>query len=517
MKRYLVIAAIAAAVILGVVFAGWQRAPQARASEVVMLADGDAYTLTTSYVTKEIGGREQRMMAYNGSIPGPTIRVKQGSTITITLKNDTDRPAALHSHGLRLDNRFDGAPPLTQQEIPPGGSFEYTLTFPDAGIYWYHPHAEEVVQQLLGQYGAFVVEPSDAAYFPSVDREEVLFLSDLPVENGKIAIEADGKGRALMGHYGNTMLVNGSDDFTLEAKKGEVMRLYVVNASNARPYRVAIPDARMKLVGGDSGAYERATFVGSIVLGPSERAIMDVLFSTSTEILNETPAGTAVLGKISVDESEVASAREVAFDASWANAATSEGIAPFRAYFGKSPDKTISLGVEMAMGGMGSMGGSMDGHGMHMMPDGTMMDGSGATMNMQQSPDGIEWEDTGGMMSTLTSDAVQWHITDTATGKKDMDIDWTFAKDTPVKIRIVNSAQGMHPMQHPIHFHGQRFLVVARDGVPQSNLAWKDTALVKAGETVDIILDPSNPGEWMAHCHIAEHLAAGMMFHFRVE
>jgi len=74
----------------------------------------------------------------------------------------------------------------------------------------------------------------------------------------------------------------------------------------------------------------------------------------------------------------------------------------------------------------------------------------------------------------------------------------------------------MHPMQHPIHFHGQRFLVVARDGVRQADFAWKDTVLVKAGETVDIVLDTSNPGVWMAHCHVAEHLEAGMMFSFKV-
>lgn len=511
MKKSFGIIAVVTAVVLGGAYAWWSmRAPEARATEIVTLADGDAFTLTTSYVSKEIGGKTYRMMAYNGSIPGPTIRVKQGATITVTLQNNTDRPAALHSHGLRLDNRFDGAPPLTQEEIPPGGSFVYTLTFPDAGIYWYHPHAEEVVQQLLGEYGAFVVEPADDAYFPPADREEVVFLSDLPIENGQIAVADDGKDRALMGHYGNVMFVNGSDDYVLSAKKGEVVRLYLINAANTRPFRVAIPDAKLKLVGGDNGAHERATFVDTVTLGPSERAIVDVLLSTSTDIINDTPAGTTVLGKIVVDEAEVAPVREVAFDAPWASAATSKSIEPFRRYFNAVPDKSLVLGVDMRMGGHGS--------GMHMMPDGTMMDASGNTMRMGASKNGIEWEDEGGMMNAMmTNDMVQWHITDTATGKKDMDIDWTFAKDKPVKIRIFNDPKSMHPMQHPIHFHGQRFLVVARDGVRQTNLVWKDTTLVKAGETVDIILDPSNPGEWMAHCHISEHLAAGMMFHFRVE
>ncbi|MEK7649883.1 MAG: multicopper oxidase domain-containing protein, partial [Patescibacteria group bacterium] len=108
-------------------------------------------------------------------------------------------------------------------------------------------------------------------------------------------------------------------------------------------------------------------------------------------------------------------------------------------------------------------------------------------------------------------------IVDQDTGKANMDIDWSFAKGKPVKIRIFNDPRSMHPMQHPIHFHGQRFLVVARNGVGQSNLVWKDTTLVRSGETVDIILDPSNPGEWMAHCHISEHLESGMMFSFVVQ
>lgn len=98
-----------------------------------------------------------------------------------------------------------------------------------------------------------------------------------------------------------------------------------------------------------------------------------------------------------------------------------------------------------------------------------------------------------------------------------MDIRWAFAKGVPVKIELYNDPQSMHPMQHPVHFHGQRFLVVSRNGVVQTDLVWKDTVLVAAGETVDIVLDPSNLGTWMAHCHTAEHLQSGMMFTYSVQ
>jgi FtsP/CotA-like multicopper oxidase with cupredoxin domain len=86
-----------------------------------------------------------------------------------------------------------------------------------------------------------------------------------------------------------------------------------------------------------------------------------------------------------------------------------------------------------------------------------------------------------------------------------------------VKVLIVNEPDSDHPMQHPVHFHGQRFLVLSRDGVRNPNLAWKDTEMVTAGQTTDLLVEMSNPGIWMSHCHIAEHLEGGMMFSFDVE
>ena len=156
-----------------------------------------------------------------------------------------------------------------------------------------------------------------------------------------------------------------------------------------------------------------------------------------------------------------------------------------------------------------------------MMPNGQMMGGS----MMGGSPDGIEWDDENKMQGSMSNtDNVQWKIIDQATGKENSDINWNFKKDQPVKIRIFNDPNSMHPMQHPIHFHGQQFLVLDRNGVSQTNLptgqaglVWKDTVLVPAGQYVDILLDASNPGDWMAHCHIAEHLEAGMMMKFNVQ
>jgi FtsP/CotA-like multicopper oxidase with cupredoxin domain len=132
---------------------------------------------------------------------------------------------------------------------------------------------------------------------------------------------------------------------------------------------------------------------------------------------------------------------------------------------------------------------------------------------------GIEWEDDMVEVNRLTTPAnVRWKLVDRDTGAANHGIDWQFTVGDRVKLRLVNEMDSDHPMHHPFHVHGAgRFVVLSRDGVPEPNLVWKDTVLVRTGETVDILLDVTNPGRWMAHCHIAEHHESGMMFSFNVE
>jgi FtsP/CotA-like multicopper oxidase with cupredoxin domain len=132
---------------------------------------------------------------------------------------------------------------------------------------------------------------------------------------------------------------------------------------------------------------------------------------------------------------------------------------------------------------------------------------------------GIEWEDDMVEINRLTTPAnMRWKLTDKATGAENAAIDWRFRVGDQVKLRLLNEMAGDHPMHHPFHIHGAgRFLVLSRDGVVEPNLVWKDTVLIRTGETVDILLDVTNPGLWMAHCHIAEHHESGMMFSFNVD
>ena len=161
--------------------------PEVARPGVTRLRDGDRLDLRIGPVRKNIDGAELRMLAYNGSVPGPVLHVDQGSQITVQVRNDGDVEATVHWHGLRLENRYDGVPHETQEPIPIGGTFTYQLQFPDAGFYWYHPHIREDYGLEMGLYGTIVVEPADPGYWPAADRQLTLTLDDLLVEDGHIA------------------------------------------------------------------------------------------------------------------------------------------------------------------------------------------------------------------------------------------------------------------------------------------------------------------------------------------
>ncbi len=482
----------------------------AKASEMIELKSGDSYDLTASYVEKDINGVKYKMLAYNGSIPGPLIKVPQGAEVTINFKNGTDMNTLLHSHGVRMDNEFDGSQ-SAQEEMKPGETFSYKLKFPDAGMYWYHPHVREDLQQELGMYGNYLVVATDEKYWNEVNREVPLILDDILIENGKINLSKKEADRTLMGRYGNVMLVNGETNYQLNATKGEVIRFYLTNAANARPFNFGIKGTKLKLVGGDAGATEHEEWQDSVIIGPSERVVVEALFADAGtySLVHTTPEKEYQLGSVNVSDGIASPYYGDIFSILRTNSIAQASIEPYREYLNKTVDKELILTIDM-MGGMSS------GMGGHMMPDGSMM--GGMMMGGTPSSDGIEWEDTDmAMMNQMANkDMTKWKITDTATGKVNEDIDWNFKVNDKVKVRITNDKNSAHPMQHPIHFHGQRFLVVNENGTVNDNLVWKDTVMVPAGQYVDILLDTTNPGEWMAHCHIAEHLEAGMMFEFSV-
>jgi FtsP/CotA-like multicopper oxidase with cupredoxin domain len=581
--------------------------PEAQRSEVVELSHGDEFELDIVPVRKQIGEATVRMLAYNGSVPGPTLKVPQGSTITVHVANHGDMDATVHWHGIRVENRFDGTHE-TQAAIPIGDTFTYEVTFPDAGVYWYHPHIREDYGQELGLYGNLLVVPSEADYWPPAHRELLVTLDDVLIEKGRIAAFSETETtHVAMGRFGNTMLVSGESNLELEAKRGEVVRFYFTNTANTRVFNVTLPGARMKLVGADSGHYEREELVDEALLAPSERVVVDVLFDEPGELALEhrTPEKAYRLAAIHVKDEPAEPELREHFDQMKENAemeALRDGIAPF---FEAPPDKTLSFVAEMdEIGGEGVETGiyacPMDPDivaswaakcpkcGMKLMPASAETEapsafacpmhseitatwaadcskcgmtlratGSGPVAELDQAAEtshaghhghghdhhaehseqhghghhehhgdghahgaaqGIEWEDDMVEINRMTTPSnTRWKLVDGDTGAENAQIDWTFRVGDQVKLRLVNEMDSDHPMPHPFHVHGAgRFVILARDGAVEPNLVWKDTVLVRTGETVDILLDVTNPGRWMAHCHIAEHHESGMMFSFNV-
>src|SRR5919201_3436738 len=181
---------------------------EASRPEVIELSDGDEFELRISPVTKEIGDHSIRMLAYNGSIPGPTLKVSQGSEVLVHAVNEGDLEATVHWHGLRLDNEYDGTH-QTQRPIPVGESFTYRLRFPDGGLYWYHPHIRQDYGQEMGLYGNILVVPSEPDYWPPAHRELPITLDDILLEDGKVApFSPTETTYSAMGRFGNQLLVN---------------------------------------------------------------------------------------------------------------------------------------------------------------------------------------------------------------------------------------------------------------------------------------------------------------------
>lgn len=534
--------------------------PEALPSQPVDLADGELLEVEVTTVRKRIGGHEYLMYGYNGQIPGPLIRAPRGATVRVRVTNRIPMETTVHWHGIRLDQPFDGVPGMPHPAIAPGESFIYEVKVPDGGLFWYHPHVREDIQQDLGMHGMLVVRDPDAPP-PPVDRESLLVLDDLLVaDDGRlIPWGEEAPTHAFMGRFGTVMLVNGETDHRVEVQPGEVVRFYLANVANARTFNVRFGGARVKLVASDQGPVEHQRWVESVVVAPSERYAVDVHFpeAGTVEVTNTIQAidhfrglfypevtrlATVVVGDPPDPHAGHAAAAPAASPDPHAGHGTPGAAPPAASPAPTAPTERAPVSGEGRLGsgdpaasfpvlstdpGMAALRRELAPH-LGRAPDHTLV----ATMRHRDLPNAIvlsmeidtlyvppmEWNDAMPEMNWLaTGKQVEWILREEETGREGGDIQWRFRVGDWVKIRVFNDPHSFHPMNHPIHLHGQRFLVVTRDGVPQENLVWKDTAIVPTGSTMDLLVEMSNPGDWMFHCHIAEHLHTGMHFHFTVE
>ena len=482
------------------------------------------------------------------------------------MANDGDVPATVHWHGLRLENRYDGVPHETQQPIPIGGGFTYRVRFPDEGLYWYHPHIREDYAQDMGLSGNIVVEPAEARYWsrstarsssPSTTCSSRTAGS--PPTTARPRPRRDGPLRQCAPRERRARVVARRCD------RDEVVRFYLTNTANTRVFNLGDrrrPDEARR-------RRQRPVRAGNLrrrgAVAPSERAVVDVLFDARGRRRSSTgrrsgrtararrrrgrptalTAAAAFPTLRRAPELEAERARIAAeIDARAGQdpgpvAEMDDGrLRPRRRTDGAAlrlPDEP--RGRQRRAGALPEMRDEAD-------PDRVSFrrrsnssttgrggdratpahSGTTATATTARHGHGhdaagsIEWEDTMEAVNRRSNPAnMRWMLVDRETGKANAAIDWSFKVGDRVKIRLVNEMDSDHPMHHPFHIHGAgRFLVLTRDGSVEPNLVWKDTVLVRTGEVVDILLDVSNPGLWMAHCHIAEHAESGMMFSFRV-
>jgi FtsP/CotA-like multicopper oxidase with cupredoxin domain len=491
-------------------------APLARPRELVALGDGARLTLEAAPVRRVLFGRTVTMLGFNGQYPGPLIQVDEGSTIVVRFVNRTDFPTAIHWHGLRLENRFDGVPHVTQDPVPPGGEFEYRVFFRDAGIYWYHPHHREDVLQDLGLYGNLLVRSKDPGYYAPANREAVLVLDDLLVaDSGPVGYGRESPTHALMGRFGNQLLVNGEPQWALRVARGEVVRLFLTNVSSTRVFNLSFEDARsgpgetrMKVVASDLSRYERESWVDHVTIAPAERYVVDVHFPSAGEVhlVNRVRAidhmmarffeERHVLGTVQVARAAARPDHADSFARLRHNADVGTEIDGYRAHFARPVDRELTVTLET---------GDLP------FPMRPLL----GLESVYRNP--VEWAGTMPEMDWIVSGRhVRWILRDGNTGHENMDIAWRFKAGDLVKLRLVNDRAALHAMQHPIHIHGQRFLVLSVNGTPNEHLVWKDTVLLPTGFVADVLLEISNPGKWMLHCHVAEHIESGMRMVFEV-
>ena len=441
-----------------------------------------------------VGGQhpETAVWAYNATVPGPEIRIQQGERVRITVVNRLVEETTVHWHGMRVPNAMDGVPHLTQRPIAPGETFIYEFDAPDAGTYWYHPHQRSFEQVGRGLYGPLIVEEHAPI---QVDREVTWVLDDWRLTKSAAISDDFGNGHDMShnGRVGNTVTINGRIPDTFAVRKGERIRLRLINAANARIFGLDFEGHQPVVIALDGQPVAPHTpGSGLVVLGPAMRAdlILDMTGSAGSRV--------SVIDRFY--QQLAYRLVDLAYDQTPLRDRVSDWPMALPANSVPEPDLGNAVRHDVVFNG-GMMGGmvmrEMGGHMGDGSPDGMMgggmMGGMGSMMGMMHS----------GKIWFINGVAAEGHI---------MDPMLKLDRGRSHVIAMTN-ATAWH---HPIHLHGHSFRVISRNGTPTRHREWQDTVLMVPREKVEIAFVADNPGDWMFHCHILEHQAGGMMGVIRV-
>ena len=427
--------------------------------------------------------RETPVWCYNGSVPGPEIRVRQGDRLRINVENGLAEGTTIHWHGMRVPNAMDGVPHLTQRPIGPGETFAYEFTCVDAGTFWYHPHQRGFEQVGRGLYGPLIVEEPEPI---RVDRDITWVLDDWRLTPSAEIRDDFGNAHDMShsGRVGNTVTINGKVPESFRVSPGERIRLRLLNAANARIFGLDFQDHEPIVVALDGQPVTpHASQDGLIVLGPAMRA--DLILDMTGVAGSAYAVRDRFYDGLEYRLVELAYAGEALRDAAtdWALSLPPNPV----------PDPDLSTAVRHDVVFNGGMMGEMVMHDM----GGTMGEGMMGAM--------------GSMMEMMHSGKI-WFINGVAAEGHVMDPMLTLERGRSCVIAMTN-ATAWH---HPIHLHGHSFRVLSRNGQPTAHKEWQDTVLIDPRERVEIAFVADNIGDWMFHCHILEHQASGMMGVIRV-
>jgi FtsP/CotA-like multicopper oxidase with cupredoxin domain len=456
LRRRALLSAGAGAAALSLVRPGSSQASQ---SHRIVVAPGQA----------PLTGRQRRatdVWAYGGSVPGPTLRVRQGEPVSIVVENGLDQDTTVHWHGIRLPIGMDGVPGISQPPIRSGEKFVYEFTPPDAGTFWYHPHANTLQQLGRGLAGALIVEERSPV---PVDRELLWTIMDWRLRpDGEIAGGFGNRMEAAMsGRIGNTVTINGVVPTDEAVHAGERVRIRLINAALARIMALRFEGHRPVVVAIDGQPCDpHEPKDGRLLLGPAMRVdiVLDMqgIAGRHYQVIDD------------YDEDLQYSLVQLAYDTA-PPVRTHLLDAPIRLPRNPVPEPDLASAERRQLvlqGGM--MGGGMMGMGM----------AAWAINGMSMTGDGHA-----GMAAVATLELGRSYV-----------------------LSLRNETAWSHPM----HLHGHSFRVLSRNGVSVPFNQWADTVLVEPKQTVDVAFVADNPGDWMVHCHVTDHQTAGLMAVLRV-
>ena len=421
-------------------------------------------------------GPETAIWGYNESVPGPELRLRQGERLRVHVENRLLQPTTVHWHGLRIPLAMDGVPGLSQPPIEPGAAFTYDFEVPDAGTFWYHPHVRSSEQQGRGLYGALIVEEAEP---PQVDREAVWVIDDWRLDDDDRISETFDHPMDLShaGRIGNFATLNGQDSHQFQVRAGERLRLRLINTANARIFALQFEEHRPWVIALDGQPVQpHEPPERTVILPPAGRA--DVILDMEGEPGRSYPVIDRYYRRQQYKFLELAYGSEPPIRSSALEAAIALPANPL-----PEPNLESAQHHQIILAG-GAMGGL-----------------NAAILKGRR----LDIRD-------LARRGKVWAINGIVADEDGMDPLLELKLGQSQRIEIINDTAFPHPM----HLHGHSFRLLTRNGGAAHHRPWLDTVLVEPRERVEVAFVADNPGDWLFHCHVLEHMQAGMAAVLRV-